>query len=185
MPDLPTLYLLPGLGSVPALYDPQREAIASVRVIEWPDPHADEDLPHYVRRIADLIDTDGPFFLGGVSFGGMLACEVAKISPPLAVLMIGGVAQAGEVPPYVLPTARLAAMVPPESIIWLARNTPLVRYLLGPMTPRSMPLLDKLIHSASPEMVGWQIKALQHWKHATAPPVPVHRIHGRLDRVLP
>lgn len=183
--DLPTLYLLPGLGSIPALYDLQREAIPSARVLEWADPHADEPLPHYVRRIAALIDTDAPFFLGGVSFGGMLACEVAKIKPPLAVLMIGGVAQASEVPPYVMPIAALAATVPPGGILRLARHTPLVRYLLGPMTPASMPILNRLIESASSDLIGWQIRSLSFWAHATAPPVQVHRIHGRLDRVLP
>src|SRR5688572_31131572 len=103
MTELPPLYLLPGLGSIPDLYDLQRRAIPNVRVIEWPPPHADEPLLDYVRRIARLIDMTGTFFLGGVSFGGMLGCEVAKIKRPLAVLMIGGVAQAGEVPPYVVP----------------------------------------------------------------------------------
>jgi pimeloyl-ACP methyl ester carboxylesterase len=185
MPDLPPLYLLPGLGSIPELYDLQRRAIPSVRVLEWPDPHGNEPLLHYVRRITRLIDTDAPFFLGGVSFGGMLACEVAKIKRPLAVMMIGGVAQADEVPPYVVPLARLASKFPPTSILALAQHTPMVRYLLGPMTPQSMPILNKLINSASPDLIGWQIGSLPHWEHATPPPVPVHRIHGRLDRVLP
>src|SRR5688500_6139482 len=86
---LPRLALFSGLRGGHGLYDPQRH-LPGVRVEMGPwlavDP--DEGLAHYAHGLARAIEPGGPsspLFLGGVSFGAMLAIEAAAIVRPMAI----------------------------------------------------------------------------------------------------
>lgn len=54
--------------------------------LDWLAPNREETLPSYAMRLADHIDTTEPFVLIGLSFGGMLATEIAKQYPPAATV---------------------------------------------------------------------------------------------------
>ena len=83
------LVLLPGLGTTGELFRPQRRAFPDLEVPPWLDPHRGESLPGYGRRMAAAL-APGPsdLVLGGVSFGGMVALEMARHLPTRAVGLI-------------------------------------------------------------------------------------------------
>ncbi|HEY0140718.1 MAG TPA: hypothetical protein VGF48_07470 [Thermoanaerobaculia bacterium] len=91
------LLLLPAVGADRRLFDSQRSCAAELHVIEWIDPAApDEPLAHYAQRLASSVDTSRPFVLGGASFGGMVALQLARhVRRPLPVTAIP-VARAAE-----------------------------------------------------------------------------------------
>ena len=49
--------------------------------LEWIAPIKDETLPQYAYRLAEQIEINEPFIIIGLSFGGMLAVEIAKKYP--------------------------------------------------------------------------------------------------------
>src|ERR1700712_4564404 len=84
----PRLILLPGLGIDERLFEPQRALRARIEVPAWLRFEVEETMEHYAQRMVETIDQSSPFFLGGVSFGGMLALEMAKYLKPQAVIAI-------------------------------------------------------------------------------------------------
>jgi len=69
------LVLLPGAGASGALFEPLRRSFERLVVPPWLTPLRRESLEDYGRRMAATIPCEEPFYLGGVSFGGMVALE--------------------------------------------------------------------------------------------------------------
>src|SRR5260221_587394 len=107
------LLLLPGVGADRRLFDAQRSCAANLRVIEWIDPVApDEPLTNYARRLASTIEPSLPFVLGGASFGGMVALEVARHIQPDAVILIGSCRSPSSLPAIYRFLRALSDLVP-------------------------------------------------------------------------
>jgi pimeloyl-ACP methyl ester carboxylesterase len=70
------IYLISGLGADKRVFSKLGFSTNHViKHIEWIKPNSNEDLSSYARRLARQIDESKPFFLVGVSFGGMIAVE--------------------------------------------------------------------------------------------------------------
>ena len=83
------LYVLSGIGGDERLFDLQR-AVRDVRSIKWIEPaHDRETLPQYAARLARELHIDEQFDLGGSSFGGMIALELARLLVPQHVFLFG------------------------------------------------------------------------------------------------
>ena len=65
--------------------------------IEWFEPEKDESLQKYSERIALQITLDNPILIG-VSFGGIIVQEIAKIISVEKVIIISGVKDPSEFP---------------------------------------------------------------------------------------
>src|SRR5215510_13793278 len=71
-----TVVLLPGLGADERLFAPQRAVLPGLIVPRWPEPRRDDSLPRFAARLADAVPKSDDLFLGGSSFGGMVALEL-------------------------------------------------------------------------------------------------------------
>src|SRR4051812_19762115 len=96
------LILLPGLGADERMFAPQRATFPRLEVPRWLTPQPRESLPDYARRMAAGIDPSEPLFLGGSSFGGMVALEMARHVRPRAVFLIGSCRAATASVPWML-----------------------------------------------------------------------------------
>ena len=67
--------------------------------LDWIAHRKNESLHDYAVRFADTIH-DEQFILIGLSFGGMLATEIAGIKKPVKTIIISSVASANELPWY-------------------------------------------------------------------------------------
>src|ERR1700709_273529 len=68
--------------------------------LNWIKPLHDESLKNYSVRLAEKINVDEPFVLVGTSLGGIIATEIALKYKPLAVIIIGSVPVASQLPGY-------------------------------------------------------------------------------------
>ena len=68
--------------------------------LDWITPEKDESLSNYARRFSTLIKNDDAFILIGLSFGGMLACEIARLRRPMKTIIISSIAASNELPWY-------------------------------------------------------------------------------------
>ncbi len=93
------LVLLPGMNGKPKLYDWIRPAFPELLTPEWIAPLADEPLAGYARRVAETLRPIGPLTLGGTSFGGMVAREVAGALGLEFCVLISTVRDPTELPP--------------------------------------------------------------------------------------
>lgn len=86
---MPPLFVLPGIGADGRLFAGQR-SVRDIRVIDWIAPaHQRETLEDYARRLAGTLTINEPFDLGGASFGGMVALELARHLAPERVFLFG------------------------------------------------------------------------------------------------
>src|SRR5258708_37464041 len=68
--------------------------------LNWIPPQEEEALPHYALRLATSINTKEPFVLLGLSFGGMLAIEIAKQLHPVSTILISSIPVSDHLPGY-------------------------------------------------------------------------------------
>ena len=82
------IYAIPGLGADHRLYN--RIDIPGVELIafDWPEMREGASLADYAEELSKKVDRSGPFCLMGVSMGGMVAVELARIVSPKRTFLI-------------------------------------------------------------------------------------------------
>lgn len=91
-------YVFSGLGADERVFKNLSFGEAEVEHIHWIPPLTTETLAQYAQRIAQRITTPHPVLVG-LSFGGMVAVEIAKILPVEKVILISSAKTRDELPP--------------------------------------------------------------------------------------
>ena len=178
----PVFYLIPGLGADERVFQFLRLQ-GETHVLRWLSPQSSaEDLPHYAARLAAAIPLEQVCWLVGVSFGGILALEVAQLRPLARVVLISSFVGPSE-SPWLGKLARITGLyhlVPPQ----LLRRLPRVaKWFFGVKNGRDYQLLCQILHDADAAFTRWAIARLLQWPGCTSP--AAIRIHGTEDRLLP
>jgi len=176
------MVFLPGMGADARMFEAQRAAFPRLRTLEWKRPGRHESIGAYARRISKALP-DGPLVLGGVSFGGVIAQEIAVVRKPAALVLI-------------------ATLVHPREIRW---GLPMARHLpggvfqiagsCGPRLGRFSCLLNKtiaggmfpmteMIADADPQFLAWAERSVLSWAPSPRAKIPTLRIHGTRDPIL-
>ncbi len=181
----PRLILLPGLGTDARLFEPQRRAFERLEVPDWLPPERNESLADYARRMAEGIDATPRFYLGGMSLGGMVAFEMAKVLEPECVFLIASSTSTAYVPWQHRFNAWLLRWLPFNP---LRRKSKLMRCSvprLGARTPEQEKLAADMLRDADPAFMRWAVLAIVGWRPVGEPTCPVYCIHGSDDRLIP
>jgi pimeloyl-ACP methyl ester carboxylesterase len=176
------LVLLSGMAADERLFAAQRAAFPNLRVQPWVPPLTGETLRAYAKRLAPRIDPGEPFVVGGASFGGVVALEVARHTPALACILIGSFRSPPALPWRWRALGPVAAFGPDTMRTLAALAARFGRGLLAEATVRRLRRLAR----ADAEFVRWAMCAAVTWR-PSAPPrrVNVFQIHGSADRVRP
>lgn len=169
------LYVLSGIGGDARLFDAQR-AVREIRPIAWIAPEGRETLAHYAQRLAHELHIDEPFDLGGASFGGMAALEVARHLAPENVFLFGSCRS----PRSVSPMLRRLPLIEPPRI-----GLPLIARWMGATKREHVKIFEEMFEATPIEFVRWAAQAVFSWEGVDELPMPVHHIHGDHDRVIP
>jgi len=179
------LILLPGMGGDVRMFVAQLAALPNATVPAWVEPQRGEPLAAFATRMARAVDPGGPCFVGGASFGGMVAVGMAPHLQARACFLIGSIRSPRELPRRVRilrPLGRVAGRAPEliPTIVKALRVA--VSRRLAPAT-RSM--LDQLAETDR-RFFRWAAVAVLRWEPSPEPlAVPVAQIHGDRDRILP
>lgn len=144
------LYLLPGVGADERLFAGQR----AVRVIRWIAPaSAREPLAVYAQRLAAQLRIEEPFDLGGASFGGMIALELARHLSPRTVILFGSSRSP-------LRIAGLVTMVPDRMLRPPRIVRPLIARWFGAKSAVHVQLFNEMLDATSPAFIRWACNAI-------------------------
>jgi pimeloyl-ACP methyl ester carboxylesterase len=161
--------------------DPHR---FEVHVLTWIPPHRQESLPEYARRMTEQIaDPPEPYLLAGVSLGGMIAVEIAKIRPPAKLILISSIKAADELPGYLRFLGKLGwhwYLPLGWAKIW---RWPFA-WIFGAKTATEKKLLDEIIQATDIPFTRWAFTAIVNWQNQTQIPDLVH-LHGNQDKIFP
>lgn len=173
------------MGANKDLFVNQRTAGFEMEVLEWITPYAQESIEDYSGRLSEGINTNEEFILAGVSFGGIIAVEIAKKLPPQKTILISSVPTYQEYPLLLKLFSRLPLYkMTPKSAHSNAIVQKFILYSMGLQTDQGKEIfLDMLKHSDI-QFIQWAIHALIKWRNTVLPSSLV-RIHGEIDRVFP
>ncbi len=164
------------------MFAAQRRAFPNLRVIEWERPRARESVRQYAARLARRIPP-GPFVIGGVSFGGLIAQEIAAIRRPQALVLIASLRSSREI----FAPLRLGKYAPQfgfELATWFSqRFGGLAAPLYGSRGGHTR-LLAKMLADADPRFLTWARRAVLDWEAPELRDIPTLRIHGTRDMLI-
>jgi pimeloyl-ACP methyl ester carboxylesterase len=164
------------------LFEPQRRAFPGLVVPDWAEPEAREPLREYAARMARSLGSLSPALVGGTSFGGLVAIELAACLGLPSCLLISSVRSPDEMP-WRLRALRPLARLGPERLGvaagWASqRSAPSV----GQAIARRLARLS--LSGAS--FLRWACWATLDWSPSPgARRLRAWQIHGSVDRTFP
>lgn len=185
--DMPKLYMIPGTATDRRMYAPQLERYPDLIIPEWLPPlNRREPLAEYARRWSASIDTAQPFWLGGVSLGGMIAQEMAQIVKPRGVILISTCCASEALPLVWRLSGKLVRWSPDWAVKIMLKCLGVVA---GHLDAKRFPhrgLYAQMLKGLPPGLVRWQSGAATEWKGiARQLSMPVCQAHGANDVVIP
>lgn len=179
-----TIYFISGLGADEQVFrqltlPPGITAI----YLQWLPPLPGESIDAYAQRMSTGIDTSQPFYLAGLSFGGMVATEMLRYVQPVKTILISSAACRYELPALY----RFAGAVGLHRLLTvkLAANASLIAsYLFQLKTPDQRKMVQQMIRNTHPQLFQWSVRSIVKWQRREVPE-NIIRIHGTADRTLP
>lgn len=190
--DNGTLILLSGMGADERLLALQRRQFPNLIVPPWLEAHRNETLAHYGERMADMVreryPLTSPLVLGGVSFGGMVAQEMALHLKPSRLVLIATCRSRLGVPAHWRMGARLITFTPRRLLKSFTVLAPFGLKIMGGDIPgEHLAMLTDMFDQVDPALVQWSCRAILHWNGVDPQALhcPVVQIHGDADPLIP
>ena len=178
------LYFISGLGADKRIFQKiVLPAVFKIHYIEWSSVAENDSISDYCRSLLSQIDQSRPFSLIGVSFGGIVAIELSKISNPVQTIIISSFSNKEELSGVYrfLNKLKIQRLIPVRLL--LTPNTVLYR-IFGMIHKDGKLLLKNILHDADPKFFRWALNQLFIWDNDWKPKSFLH-IHGTADKILP
>ena len=181
--SLRPIYFVSGLGADERIFQWLRYERFRPVHIQWVPPEKGESIEGYAQRLTEQIEDENPVIVG-LSFGGMIAIEIAKQISTEKVVLLSSVKKPAEIPFYfkmfrALPLHRI---IPFKSLLWAIYW--LAYWLFEPEGTDEKKLLKKILQDTDPHFLKWALHKVVVWKNQEIPENLVH-IHGKRDRIFP
>jgi len=180
--DKTPIYCISGLGANRSVFANIAIPDAELHFLDWLEPEKNETLSAYAFRMSEKITHEHPVVLG-VSFGGIVAQEIAKQRSIAHLILISTICDPEELP------ATLAAFR--KAPVYKALPDAVLMPLLlqgiqqfGHLSKKLVQYFREMIAEQSPNYYRWAFSKILNWKGATSQ-VPTLRLHGTEDKLFP
>ncbi|MBZ4187895.1 alpha/beta fold hydrolase [Niabella beijingensis] len=180
-----TLYCIPGFGVDERIYGNLIIENARLHFINWLEPEPGETFNTYARRMAAAITEEYPVLVG-ISFGGMIALEIAGFRPVRQVILISSIKQRAEMPlsMRLAGLLRLNRIFPVKQIQKSEAAYKIANRRLGAYTPDEQEFANTYRKTANLNYVNWSFEKILNWRNGNRFEQVIH-IHGSKDRIFP
>lgn len=176
------IYCISGLGADERIFEHLDFRDYDLRFISWLHPSKKESIEAYARRMGDSIQEKDAILLG-VSFGGMMAIEIARQIPLQRLILISSIKSAHELPRWMKMAGnlKLNRMIPirPYSFITKIGNK-----RLGVTNADEEQMVEAYRKSVNAGYLDWAVNQILNWKNDWVPNGVIH-IHGDEDKIFP
>lgn len=176
------IYFLSGLGADETVFHGLELPGIERIFLDWMPPQTAETIESYAQRMAKRITDPNPIIIG-LSFGGMLAMEIAKLISVKQLILISSAKTFQELPPYF----RICRYMPFHRLLpleFIANNNWLLSFFFGVRSASQQTQLKKIIRNSTHGFNLWAMNAIVNWKNKSIS-APVFHLHGNADRLLP
>ena len=176
------VYFISGLGADKTVFQLLDLQYCEPVFIDWITPFKHETLQQYALRLKKEKGMEDDAIIVGLSFGGMLATEIAKAFPKARIIILSSAKTKNEIPALY----RVGNYVPMYQ--WLPNG--LQKYFMrsyekmfGVTSTQGKEIYQALIKNADISFNNWAVWALLHWDNMQVPTNLVH-VHGTNDKIL-
>lgn len=153
---------------------------AELIYLPWLNVDPKTELKDFAQQYLELLPQNEKFGILGVSFGGLMAIELSKISKPEFTILISSTEGHHGIPSLFRALGKLGLskilpskfFIPP---IWLANYF---------FERKDKDLLRKIILDSDPEFNKWSVNQLLQWRNHQKLNKVLH-IHGKADKLIP
>ncbi len=149
--------------------------------MKWITPSINDTIASYAEKLFESINDEYATIVG-VSFGGMLATEIAKKHPGTKVIIISSCKTCSEIPGYI----RFWRHFP----IYNFHSNKVRDYggqfvlrILGAKGAEQRKVQQEILKTSDPLFIRWAIHAIVNWNNTVIPQNVIH-IHGSADKLL-
>ncbi len=176
------VYFISGLGADKTVFQLLDLSYCEPIFIDWITPLRNEPLAQYALRLKKEKDIPDNAVVIGLSFGGMLATEIAKAFPEAQVILLSSSKTKNEIP----------ALYRTGNYLPLYKWTPdkLQKFFMsnyegmfGITSKKGKEIYQKLIANSDIGFNKWAVWALLHWDNLAVPANVTH-VHGTADKIL-
>lgn len=176
------VHFIPGLGADSRSFGFLDLSYCDAGFVKWITPNPKEKLASYAERLFECIG-DEEAAIVGLSFGGMLATEIAKAHPLTKVIIIASSKTHLEIPGYLrlwrhFPIYKLHSNRIKNSAGGFVLN------VLGAKGAEQKKLQLQIMKDSDPAFTRWAMGAIVNWNNTVVPKNIIH-IHGTADKLLP
>ena len=177
------IYCISGLGADEGAFSRLKIEGHQLIYLPWLLPQKRESIRDYAQRMGEGIKEDNPIIMG-LSFGGMMAIEIAKLLPVAKIILISSIKTTDELPRWM------------KRIAWLNLNKifPMrSRKILEPFQNRFLGITnnsEEIImvrnyrKNAPIIYTTWAINKVVNWRNDFMHPA-IFQIHGDNDKMFP
>lgn len=176
------VHFISGLGADSRSFGFLDLSFCNPRFVQWITPSPDDTISSYAEKLFGSIDDENAT-IAGVSFGGMLATEIAKNHPGTKVIIISSSKTYLEIPRY-LRFWRYFPVYKLHSAKTKKYAGQFVLSILGTKGVEQRKVQQEILKDTDPLFIRWAIHAIVNWKNTAIPKNVIH-IHGTADRLLP
>lgn len=176
------LYLFSGLGADERVFQKLDFSEYTITFIKWIIPERNESIENHASRLLIQIKSEKPILIG-LSFGGIMAMEVAKLIDTEKIILLSSAKSKKEIPFYfrLIGFMRLYKILPAK----ILKSTNFITYwFFGTSSVAEQKLLKQILLDTNELFLKWAIEKIVRWKNKFKHNNIVH-IHGSSDRILP
>ncbi len=182
------LIMFPGLGADERLFAYQTKEIPQIEVPAWIPPIDGESLAEYGRRILPTINLKSDDFIGGMSFGGQLALEIARQAKCEGVLLVAANRRASEISPTFRLQTSLLNTLPEELVRSILKNMAIPRIEKEEkLSAQPVQWLREMSDSMDFTFFKWSAQAAASWDYNYDPSDftgPIFQVRGENDNII-
>lgn len=179
---LPVIYLFSGLGADYRAFQHLHLPGCRLVYVDWIRPERSESMAHYAGRIRSQIATADPVIIG-LSFGGMIAVELARQMPVKKMILISSAKTKEDLAGgnALFFKWKLYKVIPGS---FLKQPNFIANNLFGAISTEDKRILGEILEDSDPRFFRWAMDNIVHWDNEFIPPNLIH-IHGTADKIIP
>lgn len=178
------VYFMPGMAANPSIFKHIHlpTDMFEPHLLEWFVPSKNMSIVDYARTMNRQIVHENPVLIG-VSFGGILVQEMAKLIAVRKTIIISSIKNASELPKrmHFARYTKIHKLLPTS----LVNNVELLaKYAFGETVTKRLALYEEYLSLRDKIYIDWSIDQMVNWQQSEHLDNLVH-IHGEKDPVFP
>ena len=150
--------------------------------LPWLTPQPGETIQAYAARMCLPIKEEKPVLIG-LSFGGMISIEIAKLIPVHKIILISSIQSKWQMPRWM----RVAGKLKIDRLIFLRPYKllePIQNRRMGVTTLAEKEMVNNYRKNTSQVYIDWAINEILNWNNEWQP-ARLYHIHGDEDKIFP